>query len=609
MPVRLREPTSLTILAVLAVIGVLYAAKAVFIPLAMALLLTFVLAPPVRLLRSAGAPHVVACIVVVIIAFSAISAIAFVLGQQLTDLAERLPRYEINILRKIEDVRTSTLSGGKIDRFWRFLNDLNNEISRNEPPPTVDPSSSKPDKPIQVQSIDPSSPTTVFKDIVRPFVEPIATLGLMVIFVVFFLLERESLRDRFITLIGSHDLRRTTEALNDGARRLSRYFLAQSALNLLFGVIVGVGLTIIGIPNPVLWGILAFLLRFVPYIGALLAALCPIAIAIAVDPGWMMVIWTVALFAIVEPVLGQVVEPLIYGHSTGLTPVAVIVSATLWTWIWGPVGLVLSTPLAVCLAVIGRHIESLQFLEVMLGDERPLSPAQRFYQRALADTPDEAIEQIEEKDIKAKNLAGRYDEVILAALTLAQVDVLRGVLDDRDIEKINHVIRSIIAETDHISYETTKNSGEHVGPHLVDPKRALCVSGPGPFDGAAAEMLALLLRKSGADAEVVGASQVSALTIDQLKVDNIDLLFLSHFNLGSPNAHQRMAIRRLRRRSPGSKIIACLWGHDQGHLAERQVEELAADDYALCFEQCLSIAAGSPARSLPAASLIEARVK
>ena len=212
--------------------------------------------------------------------------------------------------------------------------------------------------------------------------DPLTTAGLVVIFVIFFLSQRQDLRDRLIRLAGSHDLQRTTDAINDGAERLSRYFLAQTALNVLFGLIVGIALTLIGVPNPVLFGILAMVLRFVPYIGAFIAAIFPIALAVAVDPGWSMALMTTALFLVVEPLIGQVIEPLVYGHSTGLTPVAVIIAATFWTWLWGPIGLLLSTPLTVCLGVLGRHIPWLRFLDVMIGDEPPLSPAQSFYQRA-----------------------------------------------------------------------------------------------------------------------------------------------------------------------------------------------------------------------------------
>jgi predicted PurR-regulated permease PerM len=205
-------------------------------------------------------------------------------------------------------------------------------------------------------------------------------------------------------------LQRTTEVLNDAAHRLSRYFLAQTAINIIFGNVVATGLGLIGIPNPVLWGILGMVLRFVPYIGAIVAAAFPIALATAVDPGWGMTVWTIGLFLVVEPLIGQVIEPLVYGHSTGLSPVAVVVAATFWTWLWGPIGWLLSTPLTVCLDVLGRYVGWLQFVDVLIGDEPPLSPAQSFYQRALAGDADELTDQAEQL-LKRQSLSSYYDVV------------------------------------------------------------------------------------------------------------------------------------------------------------------------------------------------------
>jgi predicted PurR-regulated permease PerM len=586
-----RESLSLKILAVLAVIGALYVAKAIFIPLAMAILLTFVLAPGVRLLRGLGLPRVPSSLVVVVLAFTIIIGIGAMVGQQLTQLADRLPLYEFNITTKIQDLRGSAFGGGTLERLLTFISDLNREISRNEPTQERSPAPDEP-KPVPVRTVEPSpSPLLVIQRVLQPLIEPLTTAGLMAIFVIFFLLEREDLRDRMIKLAGSHDLRRTTEAINDGARRLSRYFLAQTGLNVLFGVIIGAGLAVIGVPNPVLWGILAMLLRFVPYIGAFLAALFPIALAIAVGPGWSMALWTIALFLVVEPLIGQVVEPVVYGHSAGLTPVAVLVSATFWTWIWGPIGLILSTPLAVCLAVIGRHIESLHFLEIMLGNERPLSAGQRFYQRALSGNADEATEQVEECLRKEKSLVRCYDDVVLEALTLAQVDVLRDTLDEEHAARVNHVIRSMLAEM--ADQDTPDDTEEPERTHAEEPRlrrpaeaRAsnppglvLGVGGPGAFDRVAAEMLG----------RVESDAAVSSLNIGQLEVDGVDLVCLSYFSLGQVSAQLRYAIRRTRRRMPAVKIVACMWGHHSDEIPVDEVAALGADACALSMADAVRL--------------------
>ena len=259
------------------------------------------------------------------------------------------------------------------------------------------PRNNQPQDPVPVEIHQPNpSPFLLLQQFAVPLLQPFATAGIVLVFVIFFLLQREDLRDRFIRLAGAGDLRRTTVAMDDAASRLSRYLLTQTAINTSFGVLVGTGLWFIGVPHPVLWGILGMLLRFVPYIGPVIAAALPAIVAFAVDPGWAMLLWAVALFLVVELAIGQVIEPWLYGHSTGLSGIAVVVAAAFWTLLWGPVGLLLSTPLTMCLVVLGRHVERLQFLEVLLGDQPALAPEEAFYQRMLAGDPDEAAHQAEE---------------------------------------------------------------------------------------------------------------------------------------------------------------------------------------------------------------------
>ena len=288
--------------------------------------------------------------------------------------------------------------------------------------------------PVEIRQPDPSALENL-RSLIAPLISPLATTGIIVIFVIFILLQREDLRNRLIRLAGSHDLQRTTAALDDAAGRLSRLFLNQLLINTGFGILIGMGLWLIGIPSAILWGILAAILRFVPYIGSIIAAAFPLALAVAVDPGWSMLIWTAVLFFAIEPVVGQVVEPLVYGRSTGLSPVAVVVSATFWTALWGPIGLILATPLTVCLVVLGRHVDRLAFLDVMFGDRPALSPPEIFYQRMLAGDPTEAAEKAEEF-LKERSLSSYYDDVALKGLQLAQSDLDRDALDQARLTKI-----------------------------------------------------------------------------------------------------------------------------------------------------------------------------
>jgi predicted PurR-regulated permease PerM len=601
---------SITVLAVLGVIAALYFAKAVFLPLALAILLTFLLAPAVRLLRSWGLPKPPAVVLVVAFAFTVILGIGALVGQQATKLAQNLPVYQYNIEEKIRSAREFA-GGGMLERISNFLGDLNQEVGKKDNNPTqAAVPNEELNKLIPVEVHQPgATPMQVAQRVLQPLIDPLTTAGLVVIFVIFFLSQRQDLRDRLIRLAGSHDLQRTTAAINDGVERLSHYFLAQTALNVLFGLIVGIALTFIGVPNPVLFGILAMVLRFVPYIGAFIAAIFPIALAVAVDPGWTMALMTTALFLVVEPLIGQVIEPLVYGHSTGLTPVAVIIAATFWTWLWGPIGLLLSTPLTVCLGVLGRHIPWLRFLDVMIGDEPSLSPAQSFYQRALAADIDEAVDQAMEI-LPQRSLSYVYDKVVMEALKLAQIDFRRGLLDPKHVEQINEAVRELIADT--IDYEdvtprppsektTTSVEEREESPLLPDlpvlrdlppelgAQPVLCVAGRGPFDDAVARMLIQLLEKHGLGGCVETNAAVSASNIVRLNSAGVMVVCLSYLDLGSSAAHLRHSITRIRRQIAGATLVAGLWGHAGDENREQLQTTAAADYYVSSLREALSL--------------------
>jgi predicted PurR-regulated permease PerM len=614
---------SITVLAVFGVITALYFAKAVFLPLALAILLTFLLAPAVRLLRSWGLPKPPAVVLVVAFAFTVILGIGALVGQQVTKLAQNLPVYQYNIEQKIRSAREFT-GGGMLERISNFLGDLNQEVGKKNDNPTqaAVPHPNEETKSIPVEVHQPgATPMQVAQRVLQPLVDPLTTAGLVVIFVIFFLSQRQDLRDRLIRLAGSHDLQRTTDAINDGAQRLSRYFLAQTALNVLFGLIVGIALAFIGVPNPVLFGILAMVFRFVPYIGAFIAAIFPIALAVAVDPGWSMALMTTALFLIVEPLVGQVIEPLVYGHSTGLTPVAVILAATFWTWLWGPIGLLLSTPLTVCLGVLGRHVTWLRFLDVMIGDEPSLSPAQSFYQRALAGDIDEAVDQVVEI-LPRRSLSYVYDRVVLEALNLAQIDFRRGLLDPKHVEQINEAVHELIADTidsedvtpaavarkdnDSASVEESDES-----PSLPDlpvlrdlppewgAKPVLCVGGRGPFDEAVARMLIQLLEKHGLGGCVETNAAVSSSNIVRLNSAGVTVVCLSYLDLGSSPAYLRHSIKRIRRQIPGATLVVGLWGHADDENREQLQTTTAADYYASSLREALSLCIDVVSGGLP----------
>src|SRR4030081_819041 len=438
--IALLSAVATAILAVI-VIMMLYFGREIIIPIALAILLSFVLAPLVGLLQRVRVPRGLAVVSVVTIAFALIFAMGSLLASQLTQLAGDLPRYQSTITEKIQSFRDTTAGRGTLERASGMLKDLSKGLDKPKDAASAlgagaNPKATAPltPVPVEVRQPDPGALESL-QSLISPLLHPLATTGIIIIFVIFILLQREDLRNRLIRLAGSHDLQRTTAALDDAASRLSRLFLIQLLLNGSFGVVIGTGLWLIGLPSAILWGILAAVLRFVPYIGAAIAAAFPLALAVAVDPSWSMLLWTIALFLVVEPAVGHVVEPMVYGQSTGLSPVAVVASATIWTALWGPIGLVLATPLTVCLVVLGRHVERLEFLDIMLGDRPALSPPEIFYQRMLAGDPTEALGKAEEF-LKERSLASYYDEVALKGLQLAQADAERGSLDQERMTKI-----------------------------------------------------------------------------------------------------------------------------------------------------------------------------
>src|SRR5271157_406336 len=427
--------------------------------MSIAILLSFVLAPVTDVLSRLRTGRVASVLITVALAFAILGVLGAIIGRQAAQLSENLPAYQVEISKKLDAVRSSAFGARMVEKAADALHGLENNIGKNAVPAPPQPAQRQTaqalDRPlVQVEVHEPPpGPVQILQSILSALLPPLATTGIVIIFVVFILLQRRDLRDRFIGLIGSHDLHRTTKALDDAAFRLSRYFLALTGINASFGIAIAIGLSLIGVPNPVLWGIVGAGLRFVPYIGALIAAALPLALAAAVDPGWSMVVETALLFVIVEGIMGQVVEPQLFGHTTGMSPLAIIVAAGFWTLIWGAPGLLLSTPITACLVVLGRHVESLNFIELLLGDKPPLSPVQSFYQRILASDPDEVSFQAEAL-LKTMPLLEYYQDVALPALALAQVDVTRGVLErSRQVDVCDSVERVVANLSDHVDLE------------------------------------------------------------------------------------------------------------------------------------------------------------
>ncbi|GAC1333262.1 MAG: AI-2E family transporter [Bradyrhizobium sp.] len=609
--IGLLSAVATAILAVI-IIMMLYFGREIIIPIALAILLSFVLAPLVGLLQRIRVPRGLAVVSVVLFAFALIFAMGSLLASQLTQLAGDLPRYQSTISEKIQSFRDTRAGRGTLERASGMLKDLGKELDKPKEPsagigaaPAARSVAQTPPVPVEVRQPDPSALESL-QSLISPLLHPLATTGIIIIFVIFILLQREDLRNRVIRLAGSADLQRTTAALDDAAGRLSRLFLTQLLLNATFGLVIGIGLWLIGIPSAPLWGILAAVLRFVPYIGAAIAAAFPLALAVAVDPSWTMLLWTLALFLVVEPILGHVIEPMVYGHSTGLSPVAVVASATFWTALWGPIGLVLATPLTVCLVVLGRHVERLEFLDIMFGDRPALSPPEIFYQRMLAGDPTEASEKAEEF-LKERSLSSYYDEVALKGLQLAQADAERGALNLERLTKIRDAVSEFTNNLSDVedrppakvtsttdaeatsAVETVAEDApfenlpvlrkEDLPPQWQGEHPVLCVAGRSQIDEAAAIMLGQLSTAHGLAARVEGAEALSTANVFRLDTTGVAIVCLVYMDASGP-AHMRYAVRRLRRKVPKATIILGCWMKGLDPAALEQLRDGAKADLA-----------------------------
>jgi predicted PurR-regulated permease PerM len=549
-----RLSTEAMILLLFGTIAALYLGRDVFIPLALAILLSFALGPLVTRLYRLGVGKVPAVLIVISLMTLLVGAFAATVTSQLVHLAESLPSYETNLRAKARLLSDGIPGGGIIDRTADVLREMGREIEQATQGQATAPAAGagnpdQPPRPIPVEIHEPpASPLQALSGLVGPLLGPVATAGVVIVFIIFVLLQREDLRDRMIRLFGLGDVHRTTEAVTDAAKRIGRYLLMQLVVNVVYGILVTTGLFLIGVPNALLWGLLGTILRFIPYLGPFLATLFPIALSLAVDPGWTTVALTVSLFVTIELFTNNVMEPWLYGSSTGLSPLAIIVAAVFWTTLWGPVGLLLSTPLTVCLVVLGRHVPQLQFLEVLLGSAPVLTPEVKFYQRLLAGDPQDA-EELAEELLEERPLEEVYDRMILPALALAEQDRLRGALDRMRC-------RALAGAVIDIADRLAETAAEEAGTVPPLQRRVLCIGARNGFDRAGAVMLAHLLRLQGVAAEAITAEAGLPPRTDLAGYDAACLSFTSPRALRQA---RRLTLRLHARRGERKPVWLGLW--------------------------------------------------
>ena len=623
-------------------VAALYFARDVLIPITLAILLSFLVAPLANALLRIRLGHVASVFAAVLLSVSVIVLLASVIGTQLTELVANGPRYEATIERKLDNAHNLTI--GKLDRLMGMAGQALQRVTQppqQQPSPEPPPASRSAVAPSSDAQVPAAMPVVVREPVPTPFelarrfltpaISPLETAFIVFVVTIVILLQRDDLRDRAIRLFGSRDLHRTTTVMDEAARRLSRYFVSQLGVNAGVGVVIGIGLYLIGVPSPILWGIMAALLRLVPYVGIWISALLATALAAAVSPGWSMAIGSLALFVSVEVLVGQVVEPLLYGHSTGLSPFSVVVAAIFWSWIWGPIGLILSTPLTLCLLVLGRHVRRLEFLDVLLGDQPALTPIENFYQRALAGDPDEALAQAESL-LRERSLCAYYDEVALKGLQLAANDVQRGSVSAAQLARIEATTNDLAEGLDSFadrdpradqpdgnwaalgpSDERSRLPAQEEGAGCEGRSEAhahhvLCIAGRGPLDQLANSLLLQLLGKHDLSCRSLPHEAASRTAIDSLDTSAVTIVCLFYLNIDGIPSHLRYLVRRVRQRLPDAAIVVGLWPQGQPEKWSDDLQNaIGADCYATSLHDmlnaCCRIAATLPVKTEPAHAL------
>jgi predicted PurR-regulated permease PerM len=572
-----KSPASSGILniAILAVVvAVLYLAREILIPLAFAVTLSLILAPAVAWLVKLRMARIPAALLVMVVAVAGAGAIGWIIFNDLVDVANQLPGYRENIHKKLEAIRAPNT--GAVGRAAASVKELGKELA-NPPTPVVPPPAADragrraapaaPSHPVAVQVVEtPANELSYVRDMVQPFLRPVGVAGMVLIFSLFLMIGHNDLRDRLFRVVGVGQLNVMTVALDDAARRVSKYLLLQLLVNAAFGVLCGTGLYLIGVPYAVLWGAVAAILRIVPYVGSLVAAALPLILSLAVFDHWMHPLLVFLLFAALELVTGNWVEPWLYGTHTGVSALALILTTVFWTVLWGPAGLILSTPLTVCVVVFGRYVPQFAFLHILLGDEPALAVEARFYQRLLAMDDQEARSVIELYRTD-HTLLELCDSVLIPALTLAEHDRHKGALDQTREEFLFLSVKEMLTEL----AENGLGDSEIADAAKLEAHggRILCIPASDEADEITAAILALLLEQSG---RIVlsftpdpGLQQVAF--VQPCADDVFCISALPPFAF----AHARRLSHALRARFPGIRIVVGVWGFagDTARVMER----------------------------------------
>ncbi|MEX2141221.1 MAG: AI-2E family transporter [Pirellulales bacterium] len=564
------------------VLCLLYFARAVLIPLALAVLLTFLLAPVVTSLQRRGLPRGPAVLAVVLAACGLFVVIGWVVASQATALVDSLPNYEDNLDEKIATLRDMS-QGGFVDKIQAATDRIRREMSEPADPVSAAALEALKPDPQLVQIVhEEEGPFNLAQlwTLAGPLLEPLAMAGVVVVLVMFLLLRREDMRDRLISLLGRGRLTLTTKALDEAGHRISRYLLMQWIINSSFGVAVAAGLFVIGVPYALMWGFLAAVLRYIPYLGPWLAALLPLALSILITRGWLTPLAVVGLFLALETTTNMFLEPWLYGRNVGVSDAASIIAIAFWTWLWGPIGLVLAFPLTVCLAVLGRYVPALKFFDTLLGDRPALEPHVGFYQRLLANDQDEASEIAEER-LKQSSLEAIYDDVLVPALSYGRSDLEGDLVDDDQQRKMLRVIREVADELAEQSRAAVSAEPAEPRPTAESPlPRVSLLACPArdEVDETALHLLAVLIDPEKCEVQVTPPSLLTTEVAALVEQQQIKLVCIGALPPGGL-AHARLLCKRLRACCQDVKIIVTRWGLKSPLDKNRDQLQSAGADY------------------------------
>ncbi len=565
---------------VVMVVAILYFAREVLMPIAFAVLLVFLLAPSVVRLTRWGLPKAVAIIVTVSLAFAVIGAIGWLVSDQAIRVGKELPRYEQNLRDKIAKLRDPGTPTPLAD-LATMVGNLGKQITA---PPAedaakpADPAAEPKPVPVEVRTTN-YSPLTVARDVIAPILPPLATAGIIIVFVVAMLFQREDLRDRFIKLVSAGHINLATEAADEASDRVSRYLWMQLVVNVTYGIPIGVGLYFIGVPNALLWGVLAALLRFIPYIGPWIAAAFPVLLTVAIDPGWTKLMYVLALFLVMELVSNNIIEVILYGASTGISGIAILVAAVFWTWLWGIGGLVLSTPLTVCLLVMGKHVPGLRGLGMMLGSEPALEPSAQLYQRMLSMESDDMVD-LASKHVAEHSLEEFYESVFIPALLLSEDDRHRGDLAESRQAFIFQASRDLVEELERreetAGAKEDKAAGtEPPAPDLPAVPLVVGIPARDTADEIVALMLGHLLRRRRRPVAIFSFGSDSENAVACIERYKIKVAFISALPPSALVAARLMS-RRIKARYPNLALVVGIWSPRANVVELRERLALAA---------------------------------